>query len=55
MEQWVRALRAPKLAETRERLDRRRREALADVIREGQASGEFGETTPTTWRSSWER
>jgi AcrR family transcriptional regulator len=42
MELWVRALRDPKLAETRERLDRRWREALAEVIREGQATGEFG-------------
>ena len=42
MELWVRALRDPKLAETRERLDRRWRETLAEVIREGQASGEFG-------------
>ena len=42
MELWVRALRDPKLAQTRERLDRRWREALADVIRDGQASGEFG-------------
>ncbi len=42
MELWVRALRDPKLAETRQRLDGRWREALADVIREGQASGEFG-------------
>jgi hypothetical protein len=42
MELWVRSLRDPKLAETRERLDRRWREALADVIREGQSSGEFG-------------
>jgi AcrR family transcriptional regulator len=42
MELWVRALRDPKLAETRERLDRRWREALGEVIREGQASGEFG-------------
>jgi AcrR family transcriptional regulator len=42
MELWVRALRDPKLAETRERLDRRWRDALADVIREGQESGEFG-------------
>lgn len=42
MELWVRALRDPHLAETRERLDRRWRAALADVIREGQASGEFG-------------
>ncbi len=42
MELWVRALRDPKLAETRQRLDGRWRVALADVIREGQASGEFG-------------
>jgi AcrR family transcriptional regulator len=42
MELWVRALRDPKLAQTRERLDRRWRDALADVIREGQATGEFG-------------
>jgi len=42
MELWVRSLRDPKLARTRERLDRRWRDALADVIREGQASGEFG-------------
>ena len=42
MELWVRALRDPQVAKTRERLDRRWREALADVIREGQASGEFG-------------
>lgn len=42
MELWVRALRDPELAKTRERLDRRWRDAIADVIREGQASGEFG-------------
>ena len=42
MELWVRALRDPKLAATRERLDGRWREAIADVVREGQASGEFG-------------
>jgi len=42
MELWVRALRDPKLAATRERLDLRWREAIADVVREGQASGEFG-------------
>lgn len=42
MELWVRALRDPRLAETRERLDRRWRDALADVLREGQATGEFG-------------
>jgi AcrR family transcriptional regulator len=42
MELWVRALRDPELAETRERLDRRWREAIADVVRDGQAAGEFG-------------
>jgi AcrR family transcriptional regulator len=42
MELWVRALRDPRLAKTRERLDRRWREAIADIVREGQASGEFG-------------
>jgi AcrR family transcriptional regulator len=41
MELWVRALRDPRLARTRERLDRRWREAIADIIRDGQASGEF--------------
>ena len=42
MELWVRALRDPRLAATRERLDRRWRGTIADVVREGQASGEFG-------------
>jgi AcrR family transcriptional regulator len=42
MELWVRALRDPRLAATRERLDRRWRDALADIVREGQADGEFG-------------
>ena len=42
MELWVRALRDPRLAKTRERLDHRWREAIADVVRDGQASGEFG-------------
>jgi AcrR family transcriptional regulator len=42
MELWVRALRDPELAKTRERLDRRWRDAIADVVREGQATGEFG-------------
>ena len=38
---WVRALRDPKLAQTRERPRPPLARALADVIREGQASGEF--------------
>jgi AcrR family transcriptional regulator len=41
MELWVRALRDPELAKTRERLDRRWRKAIADIVRDGQASGEF--------------
>jgi AcrR family transcriptional regulator len=41
MELWVRALRDPRLAAIRERLDRRWRGTIADVIRDGQASGEF--------------
>jgi AcrR family transcriptional regulator len=41
MELWVRALHDPDLNETRERLDRRWRETLAEVIREGQRRGEF--------------
>jgi AcrR family transcriptional regulator len=43
MELWVRALRDPRAAATREQLDRRWRAALADIVREGQASGEFGD------------
>jgi AcrR family transcriptional regulator len=41
MELWVRALRDPELNETRARLDRRWRETLADIIRDGQEQGEF--------------
>jgi AcrR family transcriptional regulator len=41
MELWVRALHDPQLARTRERLDRRWRAAIADIVRDGQASGEF--------------
>jgi AcrR family transcriptional regulator len=43
MELWVRALRDPQLARTRERLDRRWRAAIADIVRDGQANGEFGD------------
>jgi len=43
LELWVRALRDPQLAKTRERLDRRWREAIADIVRDGQAGGEFGD------------
>jgi AcrR family transcriptional regulator len=41
MEVWVRARREPAVAERYFRLDRRQRELIADIVREGQASGEF--------------
>jgi AcrR family transcriptional regulator len=41
MELWVRALRDPELAATRERLDRRWRDTIADIVRDGQDRGEF--------------
>ncbi len=43
MELWVRSLRVPRLAETRERLDRRWRETIAEIVRQGQETGEFAE------------
>jgi AcrR family transcriptional regulator len=43
MELWVRSLRDPQLAATRERLDQRWRETIAGIVRDGQASGEFGD------------
>jgi AcrR family transcriptional regulator len=46
MELWVRALRDPAINGTRERLDRRWRRAIADVVRDGQQTGEFGEEDP---------
>ena len=42
MELWVRALRDPAVNATRAQFDARWRAAIADVVREGQASGEFG-------------
>jgi AcrR family transcriptional regulator len=42
IELWARALRDTELAATREELDGRWRDAIATVVREGQASGEFG-------------
>lgn len=41
MEVWGRALRDPQMAKEREVLDRRWRETMATVIRDGQESGEF--------------
>lgn len=41
IEVWVRALRDPEMAKDREALDQRWRGQIADIIRGGQASGEF--------------
>jgi AcrR family transcriptional regulator len=41
MEMWVRARRDENVRETYFRLDRRQRDLIADIVREGQASGEF--------------
>jgi AcrR family transcriptional regulator len=41
MELWARALRDPELNATRERLDRRWRDTIADIVRDGQERGEF--------------
>jgi AcrR family transcriptional regulator len=43
MELWVRALRDPVTGETRQSMDRRWRRMIADTIRRGQRSGEFGD------------
>lgn len=41
IEVWVRALRDPQMAKDREVLDQRWRQSIADIVRAGQASGEF--------------
>ena len=41
IEVWVRALRDPEMAKDREALDQRWRQSIADIVRAGQASGEF--------------
>jgi AcrR family transcriptional regulator len=41
IEIWVRALRDQKLAQEREILDRRWRQSIADIIRNGRSTGEF--------------
>lgn len=41
MEMWVRARRDENVRSTYFRLDRRQRRLIADIVREGQASGEF--------------
>jgi AcrR family transcriptional regulator len=46
MELWVRALRDPAVNAARAELDARWRAAIAGVVREGQATGEFGGEDP---------
>jgi AcrR family transcriptional regulator len=46
MELWTRALRDPELATARQRLDDRWRAQIAEVIREGQATGDFAGPDP---------
>ena len=46
MELWVRALRDPAVNATRAQFDARWRAAIADVVREGQMAGEFGDEDP---------
>jgi hypothetical protein len=41
MEMWVRARRDDNVRDTYFRLDRRQRGLIADIVREGQAEGEF--------------
>jgi hypothetical protein len=41
MEMWVRARRDPVVRDNYFRLDRRLRELIAEIVREGQAAGEF--------------
>jgi hypothetical protein len=43
MEIWVRARRDPSVRRSYFRLDRRQRALIADIVREGQRAGEFGE------------
>jgi AcrR family transcriptional regulator len=45
MEIWVRARRDPSVRRSYFRLDRRQRVLIADIVREGQQSGEFGAGT----------
>src|SRR3954454_2937788 len=49
MELWVRALRDPAVNATRAQFDARWRAAIADVVREGQMAGEFGEPSPAAF------
>jgi AcrR family transcriptional regulator len=46
VELWTRSLRHPEVARVRAEFDARWRRIIADVVREGQATGEFGPADP---------
>jgi AcrR family transcriptional regulator len=46
MELWTRALRDPAMRDARQRLDDRWRRQIAEIVRDGQDSGEFGGPDP---------
>jgi AcrR family transcriptional regulator len=46
IELWTRALRDPDLAESRQALDDRWRNQIAEIVRDGQASGDFSGDAP---------
>ena len=46
LELWTRALRDPDLAEARQRLDDQWRAQIAEIVRDGQANGDFAGNEP---------
>jgi AcrR family transcriptional regulator len=44
LDMWARSPRDPDVAKNREAMDRRWRDQIADIVRDGQARGEFGAT-----------
>ena len=55
VELWSRALRNEEAARKREALERRWRNTIAEVVREGQRSGEFGPCDPERSRLTFPR
>ncbi|MGH2723826.1 MAG: TetR/AcrR family transcriptional regulator [Actinomycetota bacterium] len=49
LELWSRALRDPEVARKREALDRRWRDTISDVVRDGQRAGEFADVEAETF------
>ncbi len=50
---WVQAFRHPGVAKDRIAMDQRWREAIAGIVRDGQASGEFGEADIEDFAITW--